>query len=321
MILRYPVVGLRPAPAHMGSVRVLSASAMDADDLRTLQKMSPEDLVILGRVISSGRVIAESNEFKAIRDLVDMFGRLGIDLDRHGMITAQNSAKELALNELEVKKAGERDITALAEIARVIVEKRPDWQVTYRKANRDIQIVASRTGEVTENVSLDPPDPFVGGALKYIRDHEDILGKLKRAAALGNPGWLIPFVGVIIAMALIFIGILMLLDEKKRKWEETLIARIASNAAEISAYKHSMEQLPAGDPKRAEIQKEINRLEAENAELRKALEKSQEVQSTLEAIIKALGIAPVVKAIVALSGIVIVCGLAMWVLDPSSRKS
>jgi inorganic triphosphatase YgiF len=294
---------------------------MDSDDLRTLQKMAAEDLVVLGRVISSGRIVAQSKEIKIIRDFVDMVGRLGIDLDRHGMITVQDKARELKLNELEFAKSGEKDITALAEISRVLVEKRPDWQVTYRKANRDIQIVASRTGEATEKVSLDPPDTSVGGALKYIRDHENIAEKMQRAAALGNPGGLIQLVGVIIALALIFIGILMLLDEKKRKWEETLIARIAANEAEISAYTNAMAKLPPGDPNREHYQKEINRLEAENGELRKALEKSQEVQSTLEAIIRALGIAPVVKAIVALSGIILVCGLAMWVLDPASRKS
>lgn len=314
MILRYPVVRLHPFSRRLGV-------SVDADDLRTLQKMTADDLVVLGRVLSSGRILAGSKELKVVRDFVDMVGRLGIDLDRHGMITAQDKARELRLNELEFAKSGEKDITALAEISRVIVEKRPDWQVTYRKANRDIQIVASRTGEATEKISLDPPDTSVGGALKYIRDHENIVEKMKRAAALGNPGWLIPLVGVIIALALIFIGILMLLDEKKRKWEETLIGRIAANEAEIVAYTDAMAKLPIGDSRRAEIQKEINRLEAENAELGKALEKSQEVQSTLEAIIKALGIAPVVKAIVALSGIIIVCGLAMWVLDPTSRKS
>jgi len=311
-MIRYPLVRLHPFSPRLGQI--------DADDLRTLQKMTPEDLVVLGRVVSSGRIVAQSSELKLVRDLVDTFARLGIDLDRYGMITVQSKAGELGASEFEAKKAGEKDITALAEISRILVEKRPDWQVTYRKANRDIQIVASRTGEASEKVSLDPPDRSVGGALKYIRDHKDILEKMKRAAALGNPGWFIPLVGILIGLALIFIGVLLELDSKKRQWERVLIDRIASNEAQIEANNRALQTLKPGDPAREMLMKENDRLEAENVELRKALVKSQEAQTAITEIINALGIAPVVQAIVALSGIILVFGLALWVLDPTTRK-
>lgn len=308
----YPLVRLHPIARRLGQ--------MDADDLRALQKMDPEDLVTLGRVVSCGRIIAQSSEYGLIQGLIEAFRGLASDLV--GYPEAGSKFDELKGKRSEFKGQGEKDITALAEIARVIVEKQPDWQVSYRKATGDVQVVASRTGETVKLVSLDPPDLTTGGALRYVRDHQDIADKLKKAASLsGNPGWFLYLLLVIIALALIFVGVVDILAYRKQKWEEILIKRIAANEARIGVINGELLTLGPNDPRKQKLSQEKNGLEAENAELRKALQKSQESGGPIEDIIKALGIAPIVQGIVALSGIILVGGLLIWVLSPSPASA
>jgi len=307
----YPLVKLYPIARRLGQ--------MDADDLRALQKMDPEDLVTLGRIVSCGRIIAQSSEYGLIQGLIEACRGLASDLV--GYPEAGSKFDELKGKRSEFKDHGEKDITALVEIARVIVEKQPDWQVSYRKAAGDVQIVASRTGETVKMVSLDPLDSTTGGALRYVRDHQDIVDKLKKAASLGNPGWFLYLLLVIIALALIFIGVVDILASRKQKWEEILIKRIAANEARIGVINEELLTLGPNDPRKQKLSQEKNGLEAENAELRKALQKSQESGGPIEDIIKALGIAPIIQGIVALSGIILVGGLLVWILSPSPASA
>lgn len=316
----YPVFNLSRRP-----VRLAAGPGVDADDLRALKNMSPEDLVVMGRVFSCGRIVSTGEKFGI---LWDSLRRIGQSVSEAAGIFNDIDSKH---KDLRAPLAEEKDIAALGAIAGAIVEKKSDWQVSYRKSNGEIQTVASAvsTREVLEKISLDPPDRSYGGALKYIQDHQEIGEKFKKASSLGNPGWFLYVLLAMILLALALIAALLMMQRQQQKWQDELIRRKAENEGKIRADEERLNGLEAKGPggrtaseeeERLRLIEEIARLKAENSEIDKALGALRESGGVLGQLLDALGIRTPIKWIVIGSGIIFLIGLASVVLGNSERK-
>lgn len=318
-----------PSRRLSGLGQVARLGALADDDSKLLIATSTDDLVIVGRCFSAfrqmvsqkmgGSIGALKVVFSAVDAVREALAAVGLAPDQSTMDAAQ------AKNDIN-KAAGEgsKYLDAidgfLDGIANILVTRRPDWQVGYRKySDGSMAVVVNRNGpDNLDHVDLDlgPTADFVECA-KYIYDNRKVLEKIKVAGGglrgLGAMG------GLLVAVIIVVLGLVALiflltskmalsksvessrLEEKLRQNTE----QIALNTSEINRGANELTQLlaipptertPSENTRIQVIQNNIDRLRAENrgldaqnVQVQRGLEevrKSQDLMDRLSSVIE-----------------------------------
>jgi len=306
--------------------------ALDTDDARALKKMSVDDLVTLGQVVSCGKILATND---AIKILVDVVGTVYQAFEFLGLQKPDDltqAAKDAVQAEDSRRKISGTDVNAmLAAITNEIFSRQPDWEVAYYEWSGDV-IIKGPKGEVRKRVSLGAPDPTFGGALRFVDDHSDILDRMKEASrlsGLGNPGWILLVLGIILIVAAAVVAIIWILSDQRQRWLDRLGREMADKQAQNERDKTRMAEIEAkgaaaSDTEQAEkkrLQEDIRHREAGIREAEKAAKALREAGGVVSEIIRALGIAPIIQGILIGSGIILLTGLAVWVFGKGPKPA
>lgn len=228
-----PTSNWRPAPALPHHTAFLLGQVGDGER-RAIARMTPGDLATLGRVVTSGRLLVSDGMIGEFLPLFDSVLKVSSILKEVGIApdpdfaAAADGAGELRGRFDEDRSLLDRSGDAVLDaVAGAIVSKDPDAQVSYRRRDGSIAVVAKGGGgPVSRTVSLDPPATDFVGVVKFIRSNSSVVDALKEGTAmagLGNPARLMGIVGVLVVIVVIAAILWFVADRLGRSVQRSVV--------------------------------------------------------------------------------------------------
>lgn len=338
-----------PSRRILGIGNFTRLGAMGDDDSKVLIGASTDDLLLLGRIFTAYRRIVSQkmggliSQFKPVLDMVDA---LRVGLAAAGLAPDQSTLDAAAArNDLLSPKS---DTTQhlpsidgfLDGIAKILVTRKPNWQVNYTDytAGSQVMVVGRGGSEDPDPVSLDFKGTTFVECASFIYENRDILGRLKSGAGMSAAGGLL--VVVIIAI-LALVALIFLLTAKAalsksvetKRLEEALrknVEQIAYNTSTVNRNTSEMaaiintpesERTPADNARLNSLRIENDRLMAEsrgldaaNVQIQKGLESARAAEDLMDRLASTLssGFRYLVYGGV---GIILV-GIVLWIWRP-----